>query len=1313
MSFGHTPYTVGGVRNLSDALNETIPVLKTSLGMSDTETKVYIPIAIGGNMTAGSVAAVIGENLDKVKRTLQRLEKKGFVSQIEGIVPLYRAISPNMAVNKALTEIHLNLDAFKQKLDTFSESQEKQVVSTVDGILENQEYQSQQTKDALNQCETQILAMLQTHVQDVAGLANRALSTFSNSLETAMAEVDLELEEDLGLHLQELQKAIEKSQRKITASLKKASIALDKWLKKERVSSAEALSDFGVKAADLIDSAKSAVNQALDQSEVVLTETGDNVKQKLTDQSLNATSEAIAVLDGVTNDLATTITRFNEGLGEAVSGAETAFTEFYEHVRDSSKEHSELTKESISSMLEIMTSLESIIEEWKEEVPRIISGSSQTINTQLEQIATNDARYTETIKNTLLGYLDKVNSVITEDYDNLRLISTEIGSTMEEHLGNAKSAVISLVQKQSESNQDQFAESQTKLHTTLAQSSNSIKTSVNTSLDASSKEIGSILQGSATEFDTLTETISKKLSSAHRKILSTSDAKHKSMLTGLRRFTKDFETGIESKFDEIITTFNTTTDQHLKNANLLYNTLNNKLDERLTSSVETLSSHVKHAQQELDITIEDQTSRIDQHLQNIRGEFHVHLEDITRQFISMTQGLEATFNGLLSSQTIEAKDLVSSIHTGFKSSLKSELVRLEEDSLKLQQEYSSEIGHQIDEISESVSSMRTLLENLTSESRGDIVDTIAKTLENIENTIRTTKESLDTLESESIMKYQDSLLQASKDYSTSLNGIESLIMENFGNIKDMITSSVSTRAETVRKSLDTFSSETTDTQQRLLADTSKKLDVLSTKTAKDMMDRLEAYRASLTESVSAHSKTRTKVNDDFQLSIEERRSEASQAFDAASVWIESAVANLDESLVAVSGNLETGILTFKDDVTKAAEDIAKSIIRRSKDGLGKLTATGSELLQKADTSLRTHSSSFEKSCQKSLGQGKRGLTELPTTLGVIVDETISSAVFEANQKHHDVVGQLGDSISDYEVSVSSVISEYSKFLENTSKKIMKESDSTFEDTKESVLLANQHASRKFEQVGLDLKTQLSNRTHSLMEFVRGDITAKNSEMTDTASKTVTDANEETSKVKQIRNESLNKLVENTDKTLRRWAADQNKQTEGVVEYIGSTIDEVREVADNTIEALEAIGIANSKLLALPSDNTWFVTGKEEICGYMMDMTQRAKNSIILSVPEIACLDLKKLTKIKQARRKVLILPENEDSADILEKLKGWRIWKTKTPMLLAVMDKKELALGGIDLDNNPIAIVSFDQAYLQLYHDVLGPAIISDRKRSS
>jgi hypothetical protein len=1075
------------------------------------------------------------------------------------------------------------------------------------------------------------------------------------------------------------------------------------------VSSAEALAKFGVRAADLIDKAKTAVTQALDQSEVVLKETGDVVKQKLIDQSLTASNNATTILDSVAEDLSGTITKFNEELSEVVGGAQAAFTEFYEDVRDSTKEHSQLTKERISSMLDTMTSLEAIIDEWKEEVPRIITSSSQTLSTQLDQIAANDARYTELIKTTLSGYLEKVNGAITEDYDNLRTISTEIGINVDQHLGKAKGAVVTLIQNQSQSNQDQFLESQNTLQASLTQTSSAIEESVSKSLASTSKEIGLILQTSATEFDTQTDAISKKLTSAHRKILSTSDMKHKTMLTGLKRFTKELETRIEGTLDDVITTFNTTTDEHLKNANALYNSLNNKLDERLASSVETLSSHAKQAQLDLDSTIHDQTSRIDMHLQNIREEFHVHLEDMTRQFISMTQGLEATFNGLLSSQTIEARDLVSSIHTGFKSSLKSELEKLEEDSLKLQQEFSSDIGLQIDVISESVTSMRTLLEDLVAASRQEVSDAVSKALTSVETTIRATKESLDSLEVGPIKQYEDSLVQASTDYATSINRVESSIDENFANIREIISSSVSYHTEGIRKSLDSFSSENMDAQQRLQADTSKKLDVLTTKMVKDAMGLLDSYRASLSRSFSAHSKARIKINDDFQLSIEERRTEAAQAFDAASVWIESAVANLEESLLTVGGSLETGISTSKQDVEKVSNDIAKGIVRKSKDQLAKLTTSGTELLQKAESSLRVYSSSFEKNCQKSLSQGKRSFADLSITMGSIVDETITGAAFEANQKHHDVVGQLNDSIADYEVAVSSVVTDYANHLETTTKKIMKERDTSFEQAKESVLLANQHATRKFEQVGLDLKTQLSIRAHGLIETVRGDIALASSETTDQASKTTTIANEETLKVKQARNEFLNKFTENTDKTLRRWIADQKKQTDGFVEFISTAMDNVQEVTDKTIEAFEAIGKANTKLMAFPTENTWYVTGKDEICGYMMDMAQRAESSILISAPDISCIDLKNLNRMKQARRKVLIIPKSEDLEPVHEKLKGWRIWQVESPILMAVIDKKEIAIGGSDLAANPVAIISLDETYLQLYHDILGPALIQGK----
>jgi hypothetical protein len=88
--------------------------------------------------------------------------------------------------------------------------------------------------------------------------------------------------------------------------------------------------------------------------------------------------------------------------------------------------------------------------------------------------------------------------------------------------------------------------------------------------------------------------------------------------------------------------------------------------------------------------------------------------------------------------------------------------------------------------------------------------------------------------------------------------------------------------------------------------------------------------------------------------------------------------------------------------------------------------------------------------------------------------------------------------------------------------------------------------------------------------------------------------------------------------------------------------------------------------------------------------------------------LKKLSRAKDAKRRILILPDSEDK-DELEGIDGWRIWWTKSPVLLAMIDEKELLIGGASEAEAPLAIISEDESYLQLYHDLLGPQLIASR----
>ena len=109
------------------------------------------------------------------------------------------------------------------------------------------------------------------------------------------------------------------------------------------------------------------------------------------------------------------------------------------------------------------------------------------------------------------------------------------------------------------------------------------------------------------------------------------------------------------------------------------------------------------------------------------------------------------------------------------------------------------------------------------------------------------------------------------------------------------------------------------------------------------------------------------------------------------------------------------------------------------------------------------------------------------------------------------------------------------------------------------------------------------------------------------------------------------------------------------------------------------------------------------------MAQRAEESIVVSVPDVSCLDLKKLARVKKPPRRVLIIPETDEPDPALEIMDGWRIWQTKTPMLLSVIDDREILVGGGSDSDTPIAVISEEASYLKLYHDVLGPRLIRSK----
>ena len=313
---------------------------------------------------------------------------------------------------------------------------------------------------------------------------------------------------------------------------------------------------------------------------------------------------------------------------------------------------------------------------------------------------------------------------------------------------------------------------------------------------------------------------------------------------------------------------------------------------------------------------------------------------------------------------------------------------------------------------------------------------------------------------------------------------------------------------------------------------------------------------------------------------------------------------------------------------------------------------------------------------------------------------------KTSQGYGEIAGGLSATFTETGRAAEAASEDLKALIDSTATKMTEKRNEVVESVKKNVDLANQHASRKFETIGLELKTKLSSESSRVVENARTSFTAKNLEITDSVTKTTNTTSEKTSAMKQVRNEALSSFSEQGEKLLRHWSADQRELMNSLKERIHDSIKEVSDTTQRTIDLLASIHELGDEMLAGPTDRTWYISGNEEACAHIIDMASRAEDSVIISVTNLSCIDLKKLGKVKKPKRRVLIIPEDDDLESDLEILDGWRIWQTKTPMLLSVIDDREILVGGASETKALVAIVSEDKTYLQLYHDVLGPRLV-------
>jgi sugar-specific transcriptional regulator TrmB len=1292
-----------------DTVIKSVLTLRDGLGLTEAEAKAVVPIYLGGNMTAGGVALLTGEKLSTVQRTLGRLVNKGLIKQIDGIVPVYQALSPSLALSGTLGESLDNIRSVTGESEQMLSSRIQETEAATETILEFQAKSLEELKAALTTYEEQVLDLVTNQIDLVVTTATSSMSGFSDEIEQAMNGLDTLLDESLGTRLLELQAEIDKAQVAMEKDLKAQVRDFDKWLKTERKGPLTSIGEFEAKSSALVESAKTAVSKALSKSSESIQSLAREISGKLTSLASAASDDGIAVINEVSSEISQLLNHVDGELGQAYLAGQESLKEIITQARGIYKEYSEFAKTRIDGAVEIADSVGGIVEDWKTEVSGFMDVASQSVTSQLDQVAATDTSYLEVTKNSLTSHIERVNTSLADEYTELSNLATALGSDSEATLAETRSMVLELLQGQNSVEQTDCDAVAEKLEAEFDKWVGDTVASIEKTLKDTSKDVSSILDTETSELNSISDAMNSRLKSAFSSVIKSTTTKNETLLKTAKKTTHDFESNIGERLEEIIGSFITATEKQVKESKELYERLRERLDNRMTQSVSAINSQADRIQKDISNTISEQTNRIDQHTQGIQNEFHNRLEDITSQFLSLTQGLEATFNGLLSSQTVEARDLISSAHSEFRSILKNEVSTLKDDSAKIQQEYSSELALKIDDVASSVATVKKALNELAAEKRYEISESMSKTLADLETSIRSTEESLRDIESGTVSQFIENMEQVSQEFKVTVAGARDNISERLGSVKDVVAASLTKSSSAAKIVVDGFIAEQKDSKQRFLADTSKKMNRLGTKRAKDSAASIENYQSQLSERQTSGVKERSIAREEVLAAVETRRSEVANAFDAAAVWVDSSVSNIATSLEAFGTKLNNELVLMQRGLQKSGTETASAILERGEADLDNFQDVASTLFQNAESIVTTHLNQFGDSASDALSKSNDSFTSMPTKVSEELIHLEDEITKKTSQDYTTIIGDLSGSFTDCTRTAESMSEGFKNLLESTSLSLTQHRDEAFEEVQKSTELANQYASRKFESIGLDLKTQLSTDSSGLLNKTRLAFSSRTKDITDSVTKTTNAINELTSTLKQNRNKALSQFGETSEKALRRWSTEQKDQMSSLKERVHDTILGVTEKTEQTIKVLNAIHEAGDELAKGPAKRTWYVSGKEEACAHITDMAERAQDSVVISIIDSSCLDYKKLAKVKQPKRKVLVVPETEELDPDLEALDGWRIWETKTPMFMSVIDDREILVGGVTSKEELLALVSEDETYLRLYHDILGPRLVRGR----
>jgi sugar-specific transcriptional regulator TrmB len=1294
--------------SLGATSDETLAVLKSNLGINDAEVRALLPVLAGGNMTIGAVALISGDKLQTVEKALDGLRNKGLVSRVDSVVPIYRAIPPFLIMEEDLSSTARQTDSLAETSRKTLDSQEKELEELAETIKKAGGTMSTELSQLLEEQDSTLIDEERTSANSAIESSAGDMNGFCQAAESIIKEMGDNLAENLSGQLTDVQSETDKAQTDIQTDIRNLNKDLDQEVRREQDASMQAIADLGKRTKAVVQEAKAAVKTVLVNDMATLRQAMDGLSGVIESRLSDIVNEAAGQLAASSDELARSLDQVALELDQ--SGAETrkSITGLVSISRQAANGIAKSTRQTIENAARVTESLGTDVSSWSEESNSSIASVSEGLAVQFAQVASANTSYLEAMKNAISTYLDKSNTSVDQAFNAVGDLLSGIQGQIESFTADSRASIAKLVQAQASASRDRIDNSAGTLGAGLEKWATDTGRGLQRKLTQAGNEAGTALDGEAEKLSSLTGDLGNKLSSAFESVLTTTTESNKATISGTKKAFREFDTDMASKLTEIVSNLTSTAGVHVRESTAFYHGIRSSLDTRLEQSVASVTSHVERMQNQIDEAIDDQASRIERQTEAIRKEFRARVDEIAKQHSDLAESLGSVLGGLLSSQGLETRDLIGSAHAQFRNAVKAELTSLQEDSTKLKKEYASEIEDKVTEVTASYNEMKKALDELVAQKRVGVSRTMTDMLSRIGATTTDIEAGLRGIETGTIQEIIGNLTSASGEFGTSLAAARGNLSSRIGSIADSAVESVNKAISSMKATLDEYISAEKDVQQRVPSDIGKKLDVLSTKVLKESGQRNESSKTEVAARKAEATKAWTAANKETEALLQSQMSEDEQALNESSESVKTTLLTASSTVTALTGKLTDKIGRMQKSLARGAEDAESGLVKRSEGGISQFEEAAIAILVATEDSFKVKAAALGSACSSSLDKSMKTVSDLPTSIAEPVLNALNDAVVQVEASNSEALDGLSTQFSGCETASKSVTDGLGQEVGRYKDSVAKSVGSFSERTKQSVVNANQRVSKKIETARKGVRTQIASSSSRMMENLRNEVTAKVSEISGITEQFGGQMEESIGRAKESRAEALSHFDLEVETAVDKWRADQDGNNREVRTKTEEVVHGLESAVSKTMKAMEAIRAVSADLTKTQPESTWYLTGNDEVRAHIVDMAQRAQQSIVIATASLRGLDIKRAAKPSDSVRRVLIIPESEEQQPAVKDLAGigWHVRKTASPMTLAMMDNKEVLIGGTVESTRPLVLVSSDKTYLQLFHDVIGPQLL-------